>query len=116
MHKLEKLILETYAQVQEENVKPKDLPAAFKAAIEKRHGPLHPKDFFSNDMTRYMKFDGQNKSTGQISHKVVAIPSFDKMYSDYDDIVQDIKVLMRDKDIRTDKACLLYTSPSPRDS
>ena len=104
MHKLEKLILETYAQVQEENVKPKDLPAAFKKAIEKRHGPLHPKDFFSNDMTRYMKFDGQNKSTGQISHKVIAIPSFDKMYSDYDDIVQDIKVLMRDKDVRTDKA------------
>tara|TARA_E500000331_G_scaffold213693_1_gene204944 strand:+ start:454 stop:1488 length:1035 start_codon:yes stop_codon:yes gene_type:complete len=104
MHKLEKLILETYAQVQEENVKPKDLPAAFKKAIEKRHGPLHPKDFFSNDMTRYMKFDGQNKSTGQVSHKVIAIPSFDKMYSDYDDIVQDIKVLMRDKDVRTDKA------------
>ena len=104
MHKLEKLILETYAQVQEENVKPKDLPVAFKKAIEKRHGPLHPKDFFSNDMTRYMKFDGQNKSTGQVSHKVIAIPSFDKMYSDYDDIVQDIKVLMRDKDVRTDKA------------
>ena len=84
--------------------RPKDLPAAFKAAIEKRHGPLHPHDFFTQDMTRYMKFDGENKKTGQISHKVIAIPSFDKMYTDYSDIVQDIKVLMRDKDVRTDKA------------
>lgn len=104
MHKLEKLILESYAQIDEDTIKPKDLPAAFKAAIEKRHGPLHKHDFFTQDMTRYMKFDGENKRTGQISHKVIAIPSFDKMYSDYDDIVQDIKVLMRDKDVRTDKA------------
>jgi len=104
MHKLEKLILESYAQIDEETLKPKDLPAAFKAAIEKRHGPLHPHDFFTQDMTRYMKFDGENKKTGQISHKVIAIPSFDKMYTDYSDIVQDIKVLMRDKDVRTNKA------------
>ena len=104
MHKLEKLILESYAQIDEETLKPKDLPAAFKAAIEKRHGPLHKHDFFTQDMTRYMKFDGENKRTGQISHKVIAIPSFDKMYTDYSDIVQDIKVLMRDKDVRTDKA------------
>ena len=104
MHKLDKLILESYAQVNEDTVKPEDLPAAFKTAIEKRHGPLHPKDFFTQDMTRYMKFDGENKRTGQVSHKVIQIPSFDKMYSDYSDIVQDIKVLMRDKDVRTDKA------------
>ena len=104
MHKLEKLILESYAQIDEDTIKPKDLPPAFKTAIEKRHGPLHKHDFFTDDMTRYMKFDGENKRTGQVSHKVIQIPSFDKMYSDYSDIVQDIKVLMRDKDVRTDKA------------
>ena len=104
MHRLEKLILESYAQIDEDTIKPKDLPAAFKTAIEKRHGPLHKHDFFTDDMTRYMKFDGEDKTTGQISHKVIAIPSFDKMYNDYQDIVQDIKVLMRDKDVRTDKA------------
>jgi hypothetical protein len=102
---IQKLILEQYAKVLEEDViKPKDLPAAFKAAIENRHGPLHKHDFFTDDMTRYMKFDGEDKTTGQISHKVIAIPSFDKMYNDYQDIVQDIKVLMRDKDVRTDQA------------
>ena len=104
MNNLEKFILEAYGQVNEETIKPKDLPAAFKTAIEKRHGPLHPKDFFTDDMTRYMKFDGEDKTTGQVSHKVIQIPSFDKMYNDYSDIVQDIKVLMRDKDVRTDKA------------
>ena len=82
MHKLEKLILESYAQIDEDTIKPKDLPAAFKSAIEKRHGPLHKHDFFTDDMTRYMKFDGEDKRTGQISHKVIMIPSFDKMYSD----------------------------------
>ena len=104
MDNLEKFILEAFGQVNEDTVKPKDLPAAFKAAIEKRHGPLHKHDFFTDDMTRYMKFDGEDKTTGQISHKVIAIPSFDKMYNDYHDIVQDIKVLMRDKDVRTDQA------------
>ena len=104
MNNLEKFILEAYGQVNEDTIKPKDLPAAFRTAIEKRHGPLHKHDFFSQDMTRYMKFDGENKNTGQISHKVIAIPSFDKMYSDFEDIVQDIKALMSDKDVRTDKA------------
>lgn len=104
MDNLEKFILEAFGQVNEDTVKPKDLPPAFKAAIEKRHGPLHPNDFFTDDMTRYMKFDGENKATGQRSHKVIPIPSFDKMYNDYQDIVQDIKVLMRDKDVRTDQA------------
>ena len=103
---IQRLILEQYASLVEEQstVKPDDLPPAFKAAIEKRHGKLHPKDFFSSDMTRYMKFDGENKTTGQISHTVIPIPSFDKMYSDFEDIVQDIKALMSDKDVRTDKA------------
>ena len=101
---IDKLILEAYGEIQEDVKKPKDLPKAFIAAIEKRHGKVHPQDFFTDDMTRYMKFDGENKTTGQVSHKVIAIPSFDKMYNDYSDIVQDIKVLMRDKDVRTDKA------------
>jgi len=103
MNKLEKLILETYNEISEVK-KPKDLPPAFKAAIEKRFGPMHEKDFFTDDFTRYMKFDGKNKETGSVSHKVIPIPSFEKMYDDFQDIVDDIKVLMRDKDVRADKA------------
>ena len=103
MHKLEKLILEEYAAIQERK-KLEDLPKEFVAAIEKRYGKLHPKDFFSNDMSRYMKFDGENKETGEVTHKVIPIASFEKMYDDFKDIVEDIKSLMRDKDVRTDKA------------
>ena len=72
---LEKIILEQYAQVSESK-KIDELPKAFKDAIEKRYGEIHPKDFFSNDLTRYMKFDGENKTTGQVTHKVIALPSF----------------------------------------
>ena len=100
---LEKIILEQYAQVSESK-KIDELPKAFKDAIEKRYGEIHPKDFFSDDLTRYMKFDGENKTTGQVTHKVIALPSFNKMYDNYQGIVDDIKVLMRSKDIRTDKA------------
>ena len=100
---LEKIILEQFAVVSEAK-KHEQLPKAFKDAIEKRYGKIHPKDFFSDDLTRYMKFDGQNDETGEVSHKVIPIPSFNKMYDDFQDIVDDIKVLMRDKDVRTDKA------------
>ena len=100
---LERIILEQYANISERK-KFEDLPVAFKNAIEKRYGKLHPKDFFSDDLTRYMKFDGENKTTGQVTHKVIPIPSFNKMYDDFQDIVDDIKVLMRSKDVRTDKA------------
>ena len=103
MHKLEKLILEQYASIQERK-KVDELPKEFVAAIEKRYGKMHPKDFFSNDMSRYMKFDGENKTTGSVSHKVIPIASFEKMYDDFQDIVDDIKSLMRDKDVRTDKS------------
>ena len=103
MHKLEKLILEQFASIQEAR-KTKDLPKEFTAAIEKRYGKMHPKDFFSNDLSRYMKFDGENERTGQVTHKVIPIASFEKMYDDFQDIVDDIKSLMRDKDVRTDKA------------
>ena len=87
---LEKIILEQYATISERK-KFEDLPVAFKNAIEKRYGKLHPKDFFSDDLSRYMKFDGENKETGEVTHKVIPIPSFNKMYDDFQDIVDDIK-------------------------
>lgn len=104
MNKLEKLILETYGALTESVKKPKDLPKAFKDAIEKKYGPMHDQDFFNDDLTRYMKFTGMDKETGSVSHKVIPIPSFEKMYDEFQGIVDDIKSLMRDKDVRNDKA------------
>ena len=103
MHKLEKLILEQFASI-EERKKTSELPKEFVDAIEKRYGKMHPKDFFSDDLSRYMKFDSENKETGSVSHKVIPIASFEKMYDDFQDIVDDIKSLMRDKEVRNDKA------------
>ena len=93
MHKLEKLILEQFASIQEKT-DINDLPKEFVAAIEKRYGKMHPKDFFSDDKSRYMKFDGENKTTGQVTHRVIPIASFEKMYDDFQDIVDDIKQLL----------------------
>jgi len=104
MNKLEKLILEAYSQVQEETKKAKDLPKAFVNAIQRKHGEIHPDDFFSDDLTTYFKFTNKNKTTGQIDHKVIKLPSFEKMYDEFQDIVNDIKNLMGNPDVRQDKA------------
>lgn len=107
MNKLDKLILETYREVSEieaQTKKPKDLPKAFIAGIEKRYGAVHPEDFFSSDLVTYFKFNGKDEETGQVDHKVIKLPSFEKMYSDFDGIVSDIKKLMGNSDIRQDRA------------
>lgn len=106
MHNLDKLILETFAatSLKEENKKPADLPKAFIAAIEKRYGPVNKRDFFNDDLSRYMKFSSEDKESGSIGHTVINLPSFFKMYDDFEELVQDIKDLMRSPDIRQDKA------------
>ena len=107
MNKLDKLILEAFGQISEvegKTKKPNDLPKAFRDAIEKKYGPMDDRDFFSDDLTRYMKHTGTDKETGSISHKVIILPSFEKMYDEFADIVKDIKTLMRSDDIRKDAA------------
>ena len=107
MNKLDKLILEAFGQVSEANgstKKPKDLPKVFKDAIEKKYGPISDQDFFSDDLTRYMKWTGTDKETGSIAHRVIILPSFEKMYDEFANIVRDIKTLMRSDDIRKDAA------------
>lgn len=106
MHKLEKLILEVYSEAEEvgRTLKAKDLPKEFIAGIEKRYGKLHPKDFFNDDLTRYMKHTGTNKETGAVSHNVIKLASFEKIYDDFQDIIDDIKRLMADKDVRNDQS------------
>lgn len=109
MKKIDKLILEAYAAVLKEKdepiKKPKDLPKAFIDRLERQFGPVDmEQDFFSDDLTRYMKHTSYNKTTGSRAHKVIKLASFSKMYDDLQGIVADIKNLMRSDDIRTDKA------------
>ena len=51
-----------------------------------------------------MKFSSEDKESGSIGHTVINLPSFFKMYDDFEELVQDIKDLMRSPDIRQDKA------------
>lgn len=118
MHKLEKLILETYAatlfekevgddfHAKDDNntIKMDELPKGMQDRLKKQYGEFHEKDFVSSDMKTYFKTSSVNKETGSVGHKIIKLPSFDKMYSDYQNIVKDIKNLMRSDEIRTDKA------------
>ena len=118
MHKLEKLILETYAatlfekevgdnfHAKDDNntIKMDELPKGMQDRLKKQYGEFHEKDFVSSDMKTYFKTSSVNKETGAVGHKIIKLPSFDKMYSDYQNIVKDIKNLMRSDEIRTDQA------------
>lgn len=118
MHKLEKLILETYAASLFEKevgddfhakddkgtIKMDELPKGMQDRLRKQYGEFHEKDFVSSDMKTYFKTTSINKETGSVGHKIIKLPSFDKMYSDYQNIVKDIKNLMRSDEIRKDLA------------
>jgi len=112
MHKLEKLILESYAElnIQEEEERRtlglEELPKSFRASIEKRYGVSKwpDKDFVSSDMKTYFKTMSVDDSTGNIGHKPISLPSFEELYNNFSDIVGDIKGLMGNSDVRTDKA------------
>lgn len=106
MNKLERLILETYLQVENEKdiKKPSELPKEFISAIEKKYGKVSEDDFFSSDLDTYFKSTGGDDTTGRRDHKVIKLASFEKMYDQFEEIVRDIKNLMSDKDVRNDKA------------
>ena len=120
MHKLEKLILESYSEVVNEMAKAdmekeagsnvtqwEELTDKQRAGIVKRYGePLFngKHDFFSSNMETYFKTYSKNKETGQIGHKVIKLPSFGSLYRNFSDIIADIKKLMGSDDIRTDQA------------
>lgn len=118
MHKLEKLILETYASVLHElnakeieanqNTKKfHDLTPAQQKGIVDRYGePMFDGkyDFFDSSMETYFKAYAKNDETNSISHKVIKLPSFGSLYHNFSKIVQDIKKLMGSDDIRKDQA------------
>ena len=120
MHKLEKLILESYSEVINEMAKAdmekeaggniiqwEDLTDKQRAGIVKRYGePMFngEHDFFSKDMTTYFKTNSKNKETGSIGHSIITLPSFSSLYKNFSDIINDIKKLMGSDDVRGDEA------------
>ena len=107
MNKLEKLILETYSSLKEEERSTRkltELPKVFVSSLEKRYGEVDLKnDFVSSDLDTYFKTNDIDKTTGRISHKVINLPSFYKLYDEFQSIIDDIKQLMKSPDVRQDK-------------
>ena len=108
MNKLEKLILETYNEIElvsEGSKKLKDMPASFVKALEKKYGDVNmEKDFLSSDLQTYFRHKKTDSNTGTIGHEVHSLPSFYKLYNEFDSIISDIKKLMSHKEIRKDQA------------
>lgn len=110
MHKLERLILEAFSEIREEEAgegtfKLSELPKAFRASIEKRYGisKWPDKDFVSSDMKTYFKTTSVDKTTGSVGHTVKSLPSFEGLYRNFTGLIEDIKKLMNSDEIRTDK-------------
>ena len=82
-----------------------EIPPALKKSIEKRYGisKWPDKDFVSSDKKTYFKTTSVDKTTGQVGHKPINLPSFEGMYKHFSNIIGDIKTLMNNKDVRTDK-------------
>ena len=120
MHRLEKLILESYSEVLNEMSKAdmekeaggntiqwEELTDKQRAGIVKRYGePMFngQHDFFSKDMSTYFKTNSKNKETGSLGHSIITLPSFSSLYKSFSDIINDIKKLMGSDDIRRDEA------------
>ena len=109
MHKLEKLILESYAEVLREDKKVlrlDDLTPVMRKALEKRYGKsVDPEqDFVSANLETYYFTNKINKETNSVDHKVYDLPSFQSLYFGYSDIIDDVRQLMNSADVRSDKA------------
>ena len=113
MHRLEKLILETYADLTEvspdeerSTTKFKDLTPTMQKSLISRYGePKWPEhDFVSSDMETYFRTSSVDKTTGNIGHSVISLPSFGSVFINFSNIIKDIKKLMRSKDIQKDQA------------
>lgn len=84
-----------------------DLPKAMRDKMIARYG--EPKfggehDFISNDGDTLFQAYEKNKETGSIAHKIIKLPSFQKLYSDWTDIIKDIKTLRKNPDVNSDAA------------
>ena len=84
-----------------------DLPKAMRDKMIARYG--EPKfggkhDFISNDGDTLFQAYEKNQETGSIAHKIIKLPSFQKLYSDWNDIIKDIKTLRKNPDVNSDAA------------
>lgn len=86
-------------------LKPKDLSPNFLKGIEDRYGKIDmEKDFFSDNLELYMKFDPTYSSEGGGSkHIRINLPSFIELFSNLEDARYSAKTLKSNKDLRNDK-------------
>jgi len=87
-------------------IKPSELSPNYLKGIEDKYGKIDMKrDFFSDDLETYYKFDPSYKSEGGgRKHNIIDLPSFIDLFKTLDDARGSAKKLKSNKDLRNDKA------------
>ena len=84
-----------------ERIAIEDADQAIIDLVTKKYGKTHEQDFFSDDYSNYFKYVKSEKEdeTGAIKHQVYALPSFNKLFFHLSDAVEDIKDLVKNKEV-----------------
>jgi len=90
-------------ETNKDTIRVSTLPAKYQKKLADRYGEVHPQDFLSGDKKTYFKFDGENKTTGSVTHRPINMPSFESMYLIYSKLVGSVKYLAKNQEIAGDK-------------
>ena len=85
-------------------IKPKDLNPDFIKKIEDLYGPTSPDDFFKDDLSYYAKANKPEErgEGGGITHTIINLPSFNKLFSDLGKARNTAKSLKTKETLRND--------------
>ena len=85
-------------------IKPKDLNPDFIKKIEDLYGPISPDDFFQDDLSYYAKANKpeERREGGGITHTIINLPSFNKLFSDLGKARNTAKSLKTKETLRND--------------
>ena len=88
----------------DETIKPSELSPSFIKRIEDLYGPTSEDDFFQGDLSYYAKANKPEErgEGGGITHKIIKLPSFNKLFSDLGKARNTAKGLKTKKELRND--------------
>jgi len=88
------------------SLKPSELNPKFLKKIEDKYGPTSEDDFFAADLSSYYKANKPEErgEGGGITHKIIKLPSFVKLFKTLDSAKETAKDLSTRKDLRGDAA------------
>jgi len=85
-------------------MKPSSVEPSFLKNLEKQYGKVNMEDdFFSPDLETYYKYESTDKNTGQITHKLIKLASFDDVITNLSQANNSSEILQNHKSLSSDK-------------